>query len=158
MDKKTGEIVREIEVGHVDYRAGHAPFAANNDVVVYPFGVQDIHDTPPLTQAFDRMMAKDIKTGQKLYEMYTGYTFAEPFLDDDGWAYQGTLDGYLFAWKADKRLANRPKPNWSFRAGGAINDKSIVFGDYVMFGANDGVFYCLNKKRVQLNGNIKLMI
>ncbi|GAL68412.1 predicted cell surface protein [Jejuia pallidilutea] len=146
VDKKTGEIVREIEVGHVDYRAGHAPFAANNDVVVYPFGVQDIHDTPPLTQAFDRMMAKDIKTGQKLYEMYTGYTFAEPFLDDDGWAYQGTLDGYLFAWKADKRLANRPKPNWSFRAGGAINDKSIVFGDYVMFGANDGVFYCLNKK------------
>ena len=70
VDKKTGEIVKEIEVGHVDYRAGHAPFAANEEIVVYPFGVQDIHNKPPVTQAFDRVIAKNIKTGQKLFEMY----------------------------------------------------------------------------------------
>ena len=150
VDKKTGEITKEIEVGHVDYRAGHAPFAANNDVVVYPFGVQDIHTTPPLTQAFDRMIAKNIKTGQKLYEMYIGYTFSEPHLDKENWVYQGTAEGYLYAWKADERLHNRPKPNWMFRAEGAINDKVITSGNFVLFGANDGVFYCLNKRTGKL--------
>ncbi len=146
VDKKTGEIVKEIEVGHVDYRAGHAPFTANEDIVVYPFGVQDIHDKPPVTQAFDRVIAKEIKTGRKLFEMYTGYTFAEPLLDDEGWAYQGTLEGYLYAWKANRKLGHRPKPNWTFRAEGAINDKAVVYGNFVLFGANDGTFYCLNKR------------
>ena len=74
VDKQTGEIQREMEVGHVDYRAGHAPFAADEEVVVFPFGVQDIHDTPPLTQAFDQVMGKNTKTGEKLFELYTGYT------------------------------------------------------------------------------------
>lgn len=146
VNKETGEIEKEIEVGHVDYRAGHAPFDANDEIVVYPFGVMDIHTTPPLTQAHDRVMTKNIKTGQVLSELYTGYTFSEPLLDNESWVYQGTLDGYMYAWKADKRLGNRPKPNWDFRAGGAINDKAFVLGDYVMFGANDGVFYCLNKR------------
>lgn len=150
VDKKTGEIVKEIEVGHVDYRAGHAPFTANEEIVVYPFGVQDIHNKPPVTQAFDRVIAKNIKTGQKLFEMYTGYTFAEPLLDNEGWVYQGTLEGYLYAWKGERRLGNRPKPNWTFRAEGAINDKAVVHGNFVLFGANDGTFYCLNKRSGEL--------
>ena len=58
VNKQSGEIEREMEVGHVDYRAGHAPFDANEEVVVFPFGVQDIHDTPPLTQAFDRVIGE----------------------------------------------------------------------------------------------------
>lgn len=146
VNKQTGEIEKEMEVGHVDYRAGHAAFDANENIVVYPYGVMDIHDTPPLTQAHDRVMGKNIKTGQKLFELYTGYTFAEPRLDEDSWVYQGNMDGYMYGWDASKRLHNRPKPNWSFRAGGAINDRAFVYGGNVYFGANDGVFYCLDKK------------
>ncbi len=145
VNKETGEREREIEVGHVDYRAGHAAFAANNEIVVYPYGVMDIHTTPPLTQAHDRVMAKNIKTGKVLFELYTGYTFAEPLLDAGSWVYQGTLDGYMYGWDATRKLGNRPKPNWVFRAGGAINDKAAVSDACVFFGANDGVFYCLNK-------------
>ena len=155
VDKKTGEIVKDLEVGHVDYRAGHAPFAANENIVVYPYGVQDIHEKPPVSQGFDRIMAKDIKTGNKLFEMYTGFTFAEPYLDQEGWVYQGSLDGYFYGWNASVKLMNRPKPNWSFRAKGAINDKAIAYGDYVYFGANDGVFYCLNKHNGKLQWKYK---
>ncbi|QLE02454.1 PQQ-binding-like beta-propeller repeat protein [Galbibacter sp. BG1] len=150
VNKKTGEIERELEVGHVDYRAGHAAFDANEEVVVFPFGVQDIHTTPPLTQAHDRVIGKNLKTGEKLFEFYTGYTFAEPLLDNSSSVYQGTMEGYMYSWKANKRLPNRPKPDWEFRAGGAINDKAVIYGDYVMFGANDGVFYCLNKNNGKL--------
>jgi outer membrane protein assembly factor BamB len=144
VNKKTGEIEREMEVGHVDYRAGHAAFTANENIVVYPYGVMDIHDKPANTQAHDRVIGKNIKTGRKLFEVFTGYTFAEPLLDDDNRVYQGTMDGYLMSWMA-KPKPPRTKPDWEFKANGAINEKPVVLGDNIMFGANDGVFYCLNK-------------
>ena len=156
VNKQTGKIEKEIEAGHVDYRAGHAAFAANEKIVVYPFGVMDIHDTPPLTQAHDRVMGKNIKTGQTMFELYTGYTFAEPLLDEKGWVYQGNMDGYMYAWQTNRRLHNRPKPNWSFKVGGAINDKAAFFGNYVFFGANDGVFYCLNRRTGMLKWKYKV--
>ena len=150
VNRQTGHIERELTAGHVDYRAGHAAFAASEDVVVFPFGVMDIHDTPPLTQAHDRLIAKDVKSGAKLFEMYTGYTFAEPVLDEENWAYLGNRAGYMYGLRADRRRGNRPKPDWSFRAGGAINDRAAVYGDYLLFGANDGSFYCLDKRSGEL--------
>ena len=60
--------------------------------------------------------------------------------------YQGNAEGYLYGWQANKRRGNRPQPDWTFRAGGAINDQVVVYEDRVLFGANDGRFYCLDKR------------
>ena len=96
------------------------------------------------------LLGKNTKTGQKLFELYTGYTFAELVLDSDSWVYQGNAEGYLYGWKANQRMGNRPKPDWEFRAGGAINDKVAIHEDKVLFGANDGSFYCLDKRSGKL--------
>ena len=71
-----------MEACHVDYRVGHAPFAASEAVTVFSYGIQDIHLKPPKTQAFNRVVGKDTRTGDQLWEFITGYTFAEPLLDD----------------------------------------------------------------------------
>lgn len=145
VDKTTGEIQRKVEACHVDYRTGHAPFAASEQITVYPFGNHDIEMVPPRTQAFDRIMGKNTKTGRQMWEFYTGYIFAEPLLDELNRVYVGTAEGYLYSWQGFQRYGNRPKAEWEFRAGGAINRKPAVHRKEVLFGANDGVIYCLNR-------------
>ncbi|BDC98749.1 PQQ-binding-like beta-propeller repeat protein [Persicobacter psychrovividus] len=145
VDKITGKIEREILAGHVDYRAGNAPFDADEDLVVYTFGIQDIHDTPPKTQAANRVIGKNIKTGKVMWDYMVGYTFAEPVLHQKR-VYVGTQDGYMYSWDATKRQFYRPKPQWQFRAGGPINKQPLVLNDRLIFGANDGKVYCLNNK------------
>lgn len=145
VDKKSGALGRKMETCHVDYRAGHAPFAANEEITVYSYGIQDIHLAPPITQAFNRMIGKDTKTGEKLWEVITGYTFAEPLLDDLNRVYVGTQDGYLYSWPGNKKYGHSPKPQWEFRAGGAINKKPAIYENSILFGANDGVIYCLDR-------------
>jgi len=149
VDKKTGIIKKEVEAGHVDYRAGHAAFTANEKFLVFPHGVQDIHETPVVAQGFNRIIGKDTKTGRKLWDFNVGFTFAEPLLDDNR-VFIGTQTGYMYSWRADRRYGGRTSAEWQFRACGAINRKAEVFGDYLLFGANDGVFYCLNKNTGKL--------
>ncbi len=149
VDKLSGKVIRKMEVGHVDYRAGYAPFAASEEVLVYPFGIQDIHTAPAVSQGFNRLIGKDIKTGEQLWDFMIGSTFAEPLLDSNR-VFIGTQSGYLYSWEANRKYGDRPTPEWKFRAGGAINRKADVYGDYLLFGANDGVFYCLEKESGKL--------
>jgi len=159
VNKKSGFIDHKMEACHVDYRAGHAPFAANENITVFSYGIQDIHLKPPVTQAFNRVIGKDTKTGAKLWEFITGYTFAEPLLDELNRVYVGTQEGYLYSWQGKRRYGHRPIPQWEFRAGGAINKKPAVYRNNILFGANDGVIYCLDrmtgKKRWEYNTNKK---
>ncbi|MBM4152884.1 MAG: hypothetical protein FJ220_05105, partial [Kiritimatiellaceae bacterium] len=145
VDKKTGIMNHKIVAGHVDYRAGHAPFAANEEITVFSHGVQDIHLVPPVTQAFNRMVGTDTKTGELLWTFYTGYTFAEPLLDELSRVYVGTQDGYLFSWPGNRKYGHLPAPQWEFRAGGAIHRKPVVYQNHLLFGANDGLIYCLDR-------------
>lgn len=145
VDKKTGALDRKIEACHVDYRAGYAPFAANENITVYNYGIQDIHLKPPITQAFNRIVGKNTKTGAEMWTFFTGYTFAEPLLDELDRVYIGTQEGYLYSWPGNRRYGPRPKPQWKFRAKGAINKKPTVYNNNLLFGANDGVIYCLNR-------------
>lgn len=149
LNKKTGKIEKDMLAGHVDYRAGHAPLAANERFTVFSHGTQDIHETPPVAHAFNRVIGRDTKTGNKLWDFNVGYTFAEPLLDSNQ-VFVGTQTGYLYSWHADRQHGHRPSAEWQFRAGGAINERPAVKGNRLLFGANDGVFYCLNKQSGEL--------
>jgi len=145
LDKKSGVLQRRMKASHVDYRAGHAPFDANEKITVFSHGIQDIHLNPPVTQAFNRIIGKNTKTGKKLWEFITGYTFAEPLLDELNRVYAATAEGYLYSWPGDRQYGGRPVPEWEFKAGGAINKKPTIYENNLIFGANDGVVYCLNR-------------
>ena len=93
VDKTTGEIAKDLVAGHVDYRAGNAPFAANEKFTVYTHGTQDIHETPAIGQGFNRLICSDTKTGRKRWEYNVGFTFATPLLDDNH-IFIGTQTGY----------------------------------------------------------------
>lgn len=151
VDKTTGEIASDMVAGHVDYRAGNAPFAANEKFTVHTHGTQDIHESPAIGQGFNRLICSDTKTGRKRWEYNVGFTFATPLLDDNH-IFIGTQTGYMYAFDADKwyghGYANKAK--WQFRAEGSINRKAEVRGDKLFFGANDGKFYCLNKNTGEL--------
>ncbi len=149
VDKATGVIERDMVAGHVDYRAGHAPFTANEYFTVYTYGTQDIHESPAIAQGFSMLKCKDTRTGQLLWEYNVGFTFAEPILDGKQ-IFIGTQTGYLYAFDADQWYGHGLKAKWQFRAGGSINRKGEVHGDKLFFGANDGYFYCLNRHTGEL--------
>jgi outer membrane protein assembly factor BamB len=151
IDKQTGNVRRKLLAGHVDYRAGYAPMAANERFTVFPHGVQDIEEMPATGQPFNRIICADTPTGKRLWDFNVGYTFAEPLLDSTR-IFVGTQSGYLYALKAGGQYnpASAERIAWQFRAGGAINRKPELQGNYLFFGANDGVFYCLDKRTGQL--------
>ena len=144
IDKENGEIAKDMLAGHVDYRAGNAPFAANEKFTVYTHGTQDIHEKPAIGQGFNRLICKDTETGKKRWEYNVGFTFANPVLLENQ-IFIGTQTGYMYAFDADKSYGHNRTAKWQFRANGAINRKAEVSGDKLFFGANDGTFYCLNK-------------
>ena len=146
INKQTGEIDKEIDAGHVDYRAGYVPMAANEQYLVYPYAIHDIEERPPLCQPFNRIICKSTTTGQKLWDFNIGPTFAEPVLDDKR-IYTGTQLGMVFCLKANE---NHPSSSanriaWEFQAEGAVNRKMAVADAFVYFGDNLGVIYCLDK-------------
>jgi outer membrane protein assembly factor BamB len=150
IDKSTGKLARSMVAGHVDYRAGNAPFTANEQYTVFTHGTQDIHESPAIGQGFNRVICCDTRTGNKLWEYNVGFTFAAPLLDDKH-IFVGTQTGYLYAFDADQWYGHSRKAKWQFRADGAINRKAEVAGDKVYFGANDGYLYCLNKHTGELS-------
>lgn len=149
IDKGSGKITKDMLAGHVDYRAGNAPFTANEEYTVFTYGTQDIHESPAIAQGLNRLICKDTKTGKKRWEYNVGFTFADPLLNGKQ-IFIGTQTGYMYAFDADQWYGHNRKAKWQFRAGGAINRKAEIWGDKLFFGANDGIFYCLDKNTGEL--------
>ncbi len=153
IDKNTLEIERQIFAGHIDYRTGYAPLAANEKYVVYPFSDNHIERVPVEAQALNHIICKDTKTGEIIRDVHVGHTFAEPLLDDK-LVFIGTKAGYVYCFDASKKDDNRRRVvmardmevNWQFKAGNSVNRKVAVDEKNVYFGANDGVVYCLKKE------------
>ncbi len=146
IDKNDGHFIQEIVAGHVDYRAGYAPLDASEKYLVIPFGVQDIEDTPPISQAFNRIICKETKTGRQLWDFNIGPFFSEPLLVED-LIYTGTLFGDVFCLKAEGNYppASAERIAWQFKADGAVNRRVAVDQDRVFFGSNSGTVYCLDR-------------
>jgi outer membrane protein assembly factor BamB len=145
IDRASGRVVSSVPVGHVDYRAGYAPLAANDQYLVVPHGVQDIEATPPTAQGFNRILCFDTATGGRLWDFNIGPTFAEPVVRGNR-AWIGTRSGYVYCLRLDGRFAppSAERIAWQFRAGGAVNRAVAVEDHALVFGANDGVVYCLD--------------
>jgi len=153
INKKTGQVEREVYSGHVDYRVGYAPLAANEKYMVYPFAIHELEQTPPEVQAFSHIICKDVKTGKQIRDVHVGQTFAEPLLEDK-MVYIGTNDGYVYSFDASE--SDRPNTRvvmawdqevtWKFKADAAVNRRVAADEEHVYFGANDGSIYCLDKQ------------
>lgn len=144
LDRKSGKFIRKIDTYHVDYRAGHAPFDADGKHIVYTFGTQDIHETPPVCQGFNSFGVYDMKTGDSKGSVIIGETFSEPLIDGDT-VYIGTQAGYMYAYSISGKLWKTRPATWEFKSGGPINRKACISGDRLLFGSNDGYIYCLDK-------------
>ncbi len=151
LNLKSGKIEKKIDAGHVDYRAGYAPVQANDKVVVFPFGIHDIEDKPPVCQPFNRIVVKDKKTGKKKWDFNIGPTFSSPVLDDS-LIFATNQFGNLYALKTYQWFApaSSHRIAWEFQAGSGINKAVAVNDQKVVFGANDGFVYCLDKRNGQL--------
>jgi outer membrane protein assembly factor BamB len=155
INKNTGKPNRKIEAGHVDYRAGYAPVAADNSFVVIPHGIQNIEDLPATAQAFNRILCNDPK-GKRLWDFNIGPFFADPLLSDKV-IYVGTKAGYLYALKADGNIppASSNRILWQHKSEGAVNRKPAIHGDLLYFGSNDGMFNCVNAKTGQVQWQVQ---
>lgn len=147
IDKETGRILEQIEAGHVDYRTGWAPLAANASYMAIPFGVQNIEGKPPTTQHFNRIKLRATDTGRLLWQFNVGPIFARPVLRDNR-LWVATRNGYVYCLKADGQYppVSAKRIAWKFHAGGAVNQAVTVVDGSVYFGANDGVLYSLDRK------------
>ncbi|MFC2081330.1 PQQ-binding-like beta-propeller repeat protein [Bacteroidota bacterium] len=153
INRNTLEVEQQIFAGHIDYRTGYAPLAANEKHIVYPFSNNHIERIPAEAQAFNHIICKDTKTGELIKDVQVGPTFAEPLLDDD-MVFIGTMDGYVYCFDASEKdirytravMARDLVVTWQFKAGDAVNRRVATDAKQVYFGANDGVVYCLNKE------------
>ena len=157
INKNTLEEEKQIFAGHIDYRTGYAPFAANEKYIVYPYTKNHIERIPVEAQAFNHIICKDTKTGEQIRDVHVGHTFAEPLLDDN-MVFIGTKNGYVYCFDASKRdgrstrsvMSRDMDVTWQFKADDAVNRKVATDAKQVYFGANDGTVYCLNKETGKL--------
>jgi outer membrane protein assembly factor BamB len=157
IDKKTLEVEKQIFAGHIDYRTGYAPLAANEKYIVYPFSNNHIEKIPAEAQAFNHIVCKDTNTGEIVRDVQVGHTFAEPLLEDN-MVFIGTKNGYVYCFDASKKdskytrsvMSRDQEVTWQFKAGDAVNRKVATDVKHVYFGSNDGSVYCLNKKTGKL--------
>ena len=147
IDKRTGEEVRKEEACHIDYRAAYAPFAANEEKLVYPFGVHDIERTPPIAAALDMVVCKDYKTGEKLWDYFVGPQFGEPLLTDES-VFVGTLYGDVFCLKLEGDWTHHKagRIRWHFKTDAAVNTTPTLGGDTLYAASNDGNLYALDQR------------
>ncbi|MFY0654940.1 MAG: PQQ-binding-like beta-propeller repeat protein [Cyclobacteriaceae bacterium] len=152
INRKTGEIDKEIESGHVDYKMGYAPLDANEKYTVFPYTIHDIEERPPLCSPFTRIICKDTKTGKRYWDFNIGPTFSDPLLEDNR-IYVGNQQGDIFCLKAEGiyRPSSAQRISWELRLDGAVNRKVEVDNDNVYVGTNAGSVYCLDK----VSGEIK---
>ncbi len=151
--KSDGRLVRKADAGTLDYRVGHSIVTGNEKMLVYPAGTQRIQEVPPHIVGTSRITCVNTASGEELWDFYIGPTHGEPVLDGDR-VYAGTADGVFFCLNADIGtppagrtwgVTTRRRVAWQYKAGGAINSTAVVRRDRILFGANDGCVYCLDK-------------
>lgn len=146
IDKRTGNVVRQEAIGHLDYRQGYAPLAGDSQFLVYPYGKQYIEHIPPLVWNLDTLMVKDTASGRQLWALRTGDIAGDPVLEM-GRIYVATHAGVLYA----LRTQGHERIAWQFRAGAPLRVTPAVSEDGIYVGANDGTFYALDK----LSGKVR---
>jgi outer membrane protein assembly factor BamB len=151
IDKESGQEKRKVEACHIDYRTGYAPFAADQERIVYPHGTHDIERSPAVASALDTIMCKDYATGEVLWSYFVGPMFGEPVLAGDS-VLVGTLHGDVFCLKAAGPWTRqrRARTRWYFKCDGAVNTPPLVEGQTVFFGSNDGHVYALDRDSGEL--------
>ncbi|GKX28312.1 hypothetical protein SH1V18_07920 [Vallitalea longa] len=147
INKKTGDIDRKIEASHIDYRYGYAQFDANEKFIVYPHGIHDIEDTPPVNQQLNTIVCKEFKTGKKRWSFNIGETFSEPLIYENV-VIATTRSGYVYALKLNGNYppASAERIKWEFKASGEVNRKVTAYDNKIIFGDNAGLVYCLDAK------------
>ncbi|NQT58020.1 MAG: PQQ-binding-like beta-propeller repeat protein [Bacteroidetes bacterium] len=145
MDKKTGVLKKRIETGHVDYRAGYAPLAADKKYIVFPHGIHDIEGSPPVCQPFNRLICRNIESGEKAWEIQIGPTLCEPVIHGNT-VLTGTMDGNVFCFDLETEKNGASRMRWQFQTGGGVNKSPGIKSGKVYFGSNDGNVYCLSEK------------
>lgn len=147
IDKKTGEIQKRVETGHVDYRAGYAPIVADEQFIVFPHGPHDIHENPPVAGPFNRLVCRDIKTGRIMWDRFVGATLCEPVLKGNT-VVTGTMDGNVFCFNLKSPdIGKRPgSVRWQFQALEGVNKTPAIKDGKVIFGSNDGKVYCMSEE------------
>ncbi|BDC98754.1 PQQ-binding-like beta-propeller repeat protein [Persicobacter psychrovividus] len=150
IDQKSGKVTKEITAGHIDYRAGYAPFDANDKYVVFPFSHHDIEEKPPVAQAFNRIICKDYE-GNTHWDFNIGTTFCNPHIDKE-LVYVGTTSGTLYALNLEGHYvpASSKRIAWEFQAKGAVNQTVSTDEINLYFSDNAGWVYALNKYNGQL--------
>ena len=151
--KSDGKLIRAQQAGTLDYRAGHATLAGDEEMLVYTDSAQKIQETPPHMIGTSTIVWKDTQSGKTTWDFYIGPTFAEPVLDE-GRVYIGTADGTFFCLDARAEMGKnrvagggsspRNRVVWQHQADGSINSSALVEGGRVYFGANDGMVRCLD--------------
>ncbi|QLE02455.1 PQQ-binding-like beta-propeller repeat protein [Galbibacter sp. BG1] len=156
INRKTGKVDRKMEAGHVDYRAGFVSLEANEKYTVYSFAVHDIEERPPLCSPMTRIIAKDTKTGNRLWDFNIGPHYAAPLLDDS-FVYVGTGTGDVFCLDVSGKYgpASAKRIKWQFQAEGSVNRKTVISNGCLYFGDNAGNIYCLDKNSGDLKWKYK---
>ena len=147
IDKKTGTIKKRVETGHVDYRAGYAPIAADKQYIVFPHSTQDIHEDPPVSRPFNRLICRHVESGKKMWDMPVGPTLCEPVIRGNA-VVTGTMAGNVFCFDLESagNHSRAGQVRWQFQAAGGVNKSPCIENGKVIFGSNDGQIYCLSEK------------
>ncbi len=156
IDKATGRLINTVPVGHADYRMGYARLAGNGAHLVHTDGIQRITPSPPQAVGHNRALCRRADDGRLMWDFPIGLTFADPVLDEHR-AYIGTHDGAFFALNLQGEsegehfgYSDMGRVAWQYTAGAAINGAAVVTEEVVVFGANDGVVYCVDRTSGEL--------
>lgn len=158
IDKETGRPVRKIEVGHIDYKAGWSPFQADESHLVCPYGEHNMEGNPSVFQPMNRMVCRDVCTGNVTWDLTVGHIGGEPLLDGND-VFVGTQHGVVYCVcvrpdrAAEQNVFNaiidgedrNATIRWQCKIDGGVNHSFAVDDRHVWFGANDGGIHCLDR-------------
>ncbi len=91
-----------------------------------------------LTEFSGKLIAVDLASGEKKWEVATELGFSASPLVREGFIYVGDVAGefYCFDLQGEKK--------WQFTATGEINSSANFFRDKILVGSQDATLYCLN--------------
>lgn len=152
IDRQTGAVTRHADIGYADYRTGYARLGGHGRYVVHPNAAQRLEPNPPQCIGHNRLLCRRADDGESVWDFPCGLTFADPVLDEQR-AYVGTRDGAVFALNLEGGssadhfgFSDERRVAWQFNAGGAVN-AAVGLGDgMVVFGANDGMVYAVDRQ------------
>ena len=76
LDKRTGQVVRQLDADRVDYRRGCAPLSGNNDYLVYPYGRLNLRGAPAVYEMQDTVVVRRAN-GAPWWTLRVGDLFGE---------------------------------------------------------------------------------